>query len=299
MGTTIYKFITEADAKDFNDTERSFTAWASRSSMDRQDEEIDASGWDLKHYRKNPVIPLFHDYGRFPIAKSLWEKISPKDKPEGLLFKPKFAETEIGNEAYYLYKEGFMSAFSVGFDPMEWEVDGETYSKALNGDFGIWQKDYVQKKRKKPRCKYLKQELLEISGVIVPAHPDALIEARGYVKTKELSEYLDSMIEQDKNAQDETPGRDSYIIKEQDKQEFKEFIRQTIIETIAEQKHLEITEADLYDIEIGDDDDIDLDVIEVEIDALGETGNISEAELIEILGDTGDDAVINLDELDI
>jgi phage head maturation protease len=193
----IYKFITEADAKEFNDSERSFVAWASKSSIDRQDEEIDPSGWIMDNYEKNPVVPLFHDYGRFPIAKAGWVKKSPRVNPEGLLFKPIFAKTEIGEEAFYLYKEGFMSAFSVGFDPIEWQDgEGKTYSKAVDGDFGIWQKAYIQKARKKPRCKYLKQELLEISGVLVPAHPDALIEARGIVKTKELSEYLDSMIKQ-------------------------------------------------------------------------------------------------------
>jgi len=191
----IYKFITDSEIKDFNDTERSFVAWASKASIDRQGEEIDPSGWLLKNYRKNPVVPLFHDYMRFPIAKSLWEKVSPKDNPIGLLFKPQFAETEIGQEAFYLYKEGFMSAFSVGFDPLEWiDGDGRSYAKAVDGEFGIWQKDYIQKKNKKPRCRYTKQELLEISGVLVPAHPEALIEARGIVKTKELAEYLDSLI---------------------------------------------------------------------------------------------------------
>lgn len=192
----IYKFNIEANADKFNDSEQSFIAWASKSSIDRQEEEIDADGWEKANYEKNPVVPLFHDYTRFPIAKADWVKKSPRVNPEGLLFKPIFAKTEIGQEAYYLYKEGFMNAFSVGFDPLEWQLDGEDkiYSKSIDGEFGTWHKDYVQKKRKKPKCRYLKQELLEISGVLVPAHPDALIEARGFVKTKELSEYLDSLI---------------------------------------------------------------------------------------------------------
>jgi len=193
----IYKFITEADAEKFNDTEQSLIGWASKSTVDRQSEEIDANGWILDNYKVNSVIPLFHDYSHFPIAKAEWVKKSPRVNPEGLLFKAIFANTEIGQEAYYLYKNGFMNAFSVGFDPIEWQdSEGKVYLKAIDGEFAIWQKDYVQKKRKKPRCKYLKQELLEISGVLVPAHPDALVEARGYVKTKELSEYLDSMIKQ-------------------------------------------------------------------------------------------------------
>jgi phage head maturation protease len=191
----IYKFITDPESKEFNESERSFVAWASKSSIDRQDEEIDANGWIKDNYEKNPVVPLFHDYGRFPIAKAEWVKKSPRVNPEGLLFKPVFAKTEIGEEAFYLYKEGFMNAFSVGFDPLEWaDQDGKIYTKAIDGEFGIWQKDFIQKKRKKPRCKYLKQELFEISGVLVPAHPEALVEARSIVKTKELSDYLDNII---------------------------------------------------------------------------------------------------------
>lgn len=192
----IEKYLTNIEIKSINDDERSFVAWATKSSLDRQDEEIDANGWELKNYKNNPVIPLFHDYGQFPVAKALWVKPDPKDKPIGLLFKPQFAETELGVEAYYLYKNGYMNAFSVGFDPLEWESGGQTYSKAKDGSFDIWQKDFIQKKKRKPRCKFIKQELLEISGVVVPAHPEALVEARAFVKNPLLKSYLNNIEKQ-------------------------------------------------------------------------------------------------------
>jgi phage head maturation protease len=263
----IYKFITDSETKDFNDTERSFVAWASKASIDRQDEEIDPSGWLLKNYRNNPVVPLFHDYMRFPIAKSLWEKVSPKDNPVGLLFKPQFAETDIGQEAYYLYKEGFMSAFSVGFDPLEWiDGDGRSYTKDVDGEFGIWQKDYIKQKKKKPRCRYIKQELLEISGVLVPAHPEALIEARGIVKTKELSEYLDMLITKEQLSEQESENSVSIshfqeIIKriealEKDKPQYTGYFEQ-------EDDDIEIETPGEVEVDLDGDLDIDLEFIEV------------------------------------
>lgn len=191
----IQKFITDIGLKGVNEEERSFVAWASKGTLDRDDEIIDPAGWQLQNFKKNPVIPLFHNYSGFPVAKSIWTKQEPKDKPIGILFKPQFAETALGMEAFYLYQNGYMNAFSVGFDPVEWEADGQQYSKAKDGDFAIWCKGYEQQKKKKPRCKYLKQDLLEISGVLVPAHPDALIEARSHVSTPELTKYLDMMIE--------------------------------------------------------------------------------------------------------
>ena len=278
----IYKFITEAGAENFNDSEQSFIAWASKSSIDRQAEEIDPKGWITDNYLKNPVVPLFHDYSRFPIAKAEWAKKSPRVNPEGLLFKPVFAKTEIGQEAFYLYKEGFMSAFSVGFDPIEWtDGEGKVYSKAIDGEFGVWQKAYIQKAKKKPRCKYLQQELLEISGVVVPAHPDALIVARGVVKTKELSEYLDNLIKMGTHFESdpENDNHDAILISHlvlgiNDKLEAIEKLlksKDTIDASEFEDDNdtIDIELDDDIEIDIELDDDIEIDIIQdgdIEVD---------------------------------
>jgi phage head maturation protease len=292
MAELIYKFITEANIKQVNEDERSFTAWASRSSIDRDDEEIDASGWITKDYRKNPVVPLFHDYGKFPIAKSAWEKPDPKDNPIGLLFKPIFADTMLGQETFYLYKEGFMNAFSVGFDPWEWlDSDGELHSREKDGEFGIWLKGYIEQKRKKPRCKFLKQKLLEISGVLVPAHPDALVETRSHIKTPELSKYIDEMI--NKSRKPMIPVEIDYKQKYFDSLEIISEQAQAILKNT---KDADVIDSQDFDDGIViDDDDIDLDEgIEVEVDALGGTGDISDI-VVEISGDAGDDAEIEVE----
>lgn len=263
----IEKFITNIETKSFNDDERSFVAWASRASIDRDDEEIDANGWELKNFKNNPVIPLFHDYYQFPVAKALWIKPEPKENPTGLLFKPQFAGTELGMEAYYLYKNGFMNAFSVGFDPIEWQVDNETFNKQKDGDFSIWQKLMVEQKKRKPRCKFIKQELLEISGVVVPAHPDALVEARAFIKNPLLKNYFDN-IEKKDNSDILTKAMELQAIMKERELNSKSIIIDPFTIKI-DDKETEEYDQSSYDgnieLDIEINEDIDLELIEVEL----------------------------------
>jgi HK97 family phage prohead protease len=363
MAEPLYKFIVgeSAEIKSFNDNERSFTAWASKEGIDRDREVLKADGWDLRNFKKNPVVPLFHDYRNPPVAKSIWTKPSPSENPEGLLFKPQFADTASGNETYYLYREGYMNAFSVGFDPKEW-IDAKPEDT------------------KSPRRTYTKQELLEISCVVVPAHPGALVEAleSGLIKTKQMKDWFDNLIEETKDITkpgwDETSasfrhrlrdpslfiegsfrtiplpstspkvkavvgkltnGNGSMVMQtlifeksegwtlEKAKKWFadhsdigKEFeemfdkaiiieelnfelspfifevkddieIMKSRIKALESIKHPNIDEADLYDIEI--DENSDLELIEVEDDVSGDDGDTSD-DLVEVSVGTGDDA---------
>ena len=118
----IQKLFTRAQVKEINEEERSLVGVASTEVMDRDREVIKTEGWELENFRKNPVILLSHDYRQPPIGKALWIK---KDK-NGLKFKAQFARTQVAEEIFSLYRDGFMKAFSVGFIPKEWEDgDGE------------------------------------------------------------------------------------------------------------------------------------------------------------------------------
>jgi len=143
--------------KDVDETDHSFWAIASTDEIDRDADTIQPDAWDLKNFKKNPVIPLFHNYHEFPVAKA--DKIKVEDKK--LMFKPQFAVEihESAKVAYQLYTGGYMSAFSVGFIPKEWT--DETRKDGRSGR------------------NYTKVELLEISAVVVPANANALTEARG------------------------------------------------------------------------------------------------------------------------
>ena len=138
----------------------------STESIDRDGESIALDAWDLKMFKKNPVILPQHNYSRPAIGKAKDVRI----KDGALVFKIEFPEDGINPEAdtyRKLYKAGFMNASSVGFIPKTWE-DGDG--------------------KKTPFRKFTKVELLELSLVSVPSNPTALMTAKskGLVNDEEL-----------------------------------------------------------------------------------------------------------------
>lgn len=127
-------------------------AIASTGTIDRHGESIDPQGWQLKNFKKNPVLLYGHNVAenRPPIGKVVKIWLEGTGKKAKLMFKPKFdLQDNFAKEIYRKYVEGYMTSFSVGFKPEDWDA-GE----------------------------YLKQELLEISAVPVPANPDAIVVLR-------------------------------------------------------------------------------------------------------------------------
>lgn len=123
-----------------------YVAVASTDVEDRQGERVMVEGWDLKAFKQNPVLLLFHDHHSLPVGKAekIWVEKGSKSK---LMFKPIFEDvTERGRAIKELVKQGFLKTFSVGFRPID--SDGNTFTK---------------------------QELLEISLVNVPANPEAMM----------------------------------------------------------------------------------------------------------------------------
>jgi len=128
----------------------------STASEDRDGESIDVKAWDLKNFKKNPVVLPQHDYRRPAIGKAKSVKVVDGK----LVFKIEFPEEGINPEADIyrkLYKSGFMNSSSVGFIPKEW-VDGDG--------------------KKSPYRTFTKVELLELSLVSVPSNPTALMSAK-------------------------------------------------------------------------------------------------------------------------
>jgi len=126
---------------------------ASNETLDRYDEVIEADGWQLDRYRKNPVIQNSHRYS------DILDTIGRAEKTEvvnGALVQVwRFAtkENPIAKIARDLYRGRFLNASSVGFIPHEWENGSEKAGY---------------------RRRYTKSELLEVSAVGIPANPDAL-----------------------------------------------------------------------------------------------------------------------------
>lgn len=126
---------------------------ASDDTVDRYDEVIDAKGWDLTNYKRNPVFQNSHKYG--DIAFTLGKSLVTEVRGNALVQRIEFAVeiNPMAKLAYELYRGGFLNAVSVGFIPLEWQ-DGGGANKFAR--------------------KFLKQELLELSAVSIPANPNAL-----------------------------------------------------------------------------------------------------------------------------
>ncbi len=168
MVETVYKIIEDCEVKKVGDRQYEFTA--STSDIDRDGEVISADGWDLKNFKKNPVIMFAHDYRSLPVGKAprVWVSSTNgvKRLKNTIQFPPE-GTYEFADIVERLVDTGYLSTESVGFIPKEWQDgDGE----------------------KAPRRTYTKQELLEISIVPVPSNPNALRNAvnDGVITTKQL-----------------------------------------------------------------------------------------------------------------
>jgi len=140
--------------------ERTVTATINTATVDRQKEVVLPNGADLERYQKNPIVLWAHQYSETPIARCLWIKKSRKS----IVAKAKFAQTEKADEIFQLYRDGYLSAFSIGFIAKKWrEPSPEDIKK---------HPEWAEAKR------VIEQwELLEFSAVPVPANPEALVVA--------------------------------------------------------------------------------------------------------------------------
>ena len=146
----------------------------SDDTLDRYNEVIKPEGWQLENFRANPVIPDCHDYSS--IVKILGKAISVEVKDGRLVNRVKFCtDNPMGALAFKMARGGFIKSQSVGFIPIEWQP-------------GVG--------KDQPARTYTKQELLEISLVVVPANPGATIglalKSGAIVKSdlRELSDFL-------------------------------------------------------------------------------------------------------------
>ena len=150
----VYKVLENCEVKKVG--ERKYEFIASTADQDRDGEVIDVAGWDLKNFKKNPVIMFAHDYRTLPIGKAT--KIGVRDgKLMNVVEFPPEGTYEFADTVQRLVDAGYLKTESVGFIPKKWE-DGDGGEKA-------------------PRRTYTKQELLEISIVPVPSNPNALMNA--------------------------------------------------------------------------------------------------------------------------
>lgn len=171
-----------------NKRQRTVDAWISTEARDRMGDVIRADGWQLAAYKRNPVVLFAHSYWDPPVGKAVDIEV----RGRRLWSRTQFAETEMGNELFALYADKVMSAFSVGFRPLEWQAQ---YEQEEGGD-----ERFVG-------YEFLKQELLEYSAVPVPANQEALVAATAGGRFRSVARALHAMARMH-DEDDRTPAAD-------------------------------------------------------------------------------------------
>ncbi len=154
----------QAFARNFDPETRTVEVVASDGSLDRYGDTINPDGFVTNNYDFNPVILIDHDYsvasivGRsvgLDVVDGQFVQRQQIDKPD----KNANAGMVLG-----LLDNKMLSAVSVGFLPIEWEFREKSKDHDDEEDesfvFGI---------------DFIKQELLEVSWVAVPANPNAVL----------------------------------------------------------------------------------------------------------------------------
>ncbi len=148
------QYAIDQTEKAISDETRTARFVITTQGVDRDNDTVAVSGWDVSNYVKSPVVLWAHDYSQMPVARAIELNQTPKGLEALAEFPPKgtyaFADT-----VFEMLKGGFLSATSVGFRPTAYEPD-----------------------EKRGGINFTKQELLEFSIVPVPANPEALIVAR-------------------------------------------------------------------------------------------------------------------------
>lgn len=170
----------------------SFVAVASTNSVDRHGEVVDNNGWELKAFKKNPVILWAHDHSEPAIGVSKKTWIEGTGKKAKLMIQPLLHDvTEKARAVKQLVEMGIINSLSVGFKPLE-SPDGVTFTK---------------------------NELLEVSMVNVPANADAMMMA--YKSLKEAG-FEEEVIEE---VGIKVEWADKFVSMEKDIEELKELVK--------------------------------------------------------------------------
>jgi len=122
---------------------------ASTEGIKRDGLDLSMDGGDLENYRANPVVLWAHDYwgNRPPIGRAQDLKVEGKNLKTDVIFDQ---ADDFARSIERKYRDGFLNAVSIGFDPTEFEGNVVT----------SW-------------------DLLDISAVPVPGDPEALMERQG------------------------------------------------------------------------------------------------------------------------
>jgi HK97 family phage prohead protease len=149
----------------------------SDGSVDRDFDRVNPKGWDLKAYRKNPVVLWAHDSRQLPIARSLSVKLEEDQLVARAEFTP-FELNPLGDMVFQLLSQKFLRTASVGFRPTAVNPAEE------------------EERRQRWGMNFEKQELLEWSVVPIPANAQALLRAHDAgINTRPLKAWAEQVLD--------------------------------------------------------------------------------------------------------
>lgn len=132
----------------------------STATIDRENDTINVDGWELDSFNKAGVMLWGHDSSLPNIGASRGSWIEGNRLLGRIEFTPKDIVhpfgTGFGHSVYRMYRDNFLKTVSVGFKTLEWKYNEDRGDSAVD---------------------FLKQSLLELSAVPIPANPEAMIEA--------------------------------------------------------------------------------------------------------------------------
>jgi len=174
-GGGVYRISTEPAAA-VEGASRTLRFCFSDGSVDRMGDTIDAAGWDISDFVRNPVALWAHDSSQPPIGRAGNVGVEGDRLMGNIEFAP--AETyAFADTVYRLTLGKFLNAVSVGFLPVRYTFVDNDPERGFGVDF-------------------LEQSLLEISICPVPANPNALAEARAKgIDTRPLVEWAERVLD--------------------------------------------------------------------------------------------------------
>ena len=128
QGKPIYRTLKLTEVKDVSTpTAMRLAFTVSDEIVDRDGDSLDAGGWTLDNFTKNPVVMWAHDYTKLPIARAIKTWIDGTSLKSVCEFTPDELYDDNyhglrGSTVFRFYLNGFLNAVSAGFYPIDWEA---------------------------------------------------------------------------------------------------------------------------------------------------------------------------------
>lgn len=126
-------------------------------TLDRDMERMDPSGWELKEYRKNPIVQWGHERWEPAIGymKNVKKASDEKGELTGVVYFDESGDDPLATKIHSKVKAGILTKGSVGFRVKVIEI--------------------LEDQRDGTRLIHRKMELMEFSIVNIPANPSAQV----------------------------------------------------------------------------------------------------------------------------